>query len=200
MTTLLRVDASIRTEGSHSRTVGNRLEAAWRAAHPGGRVLARDLAASPLPHLNATTAFAFSAKGSPDAVLSDTLIEELRAATDLLVCAPLYNFGMPSTLKAWLDHVIRAGETFELREGRFSPLLQGGTAYVVAARGGVPNAPGQEDFLLPHLRTSLAFIGFTQLELVEIPCGNMPEGPTRLEAALARADALLRPAPAARAS
>lgn len=168
MPTLLRIDASVRTEGSYSRAVADQLRDGWVRANPGGRVVVRDLAEAPPPHLCARTMAALlGAPGATDAT-SDELIGELAAATDLLISTPLYNFGIPSTLKAWFDHVVRAGHTFELRDGAYWPLLTGGTAYVVAARGGMARPAIDDDFVLPYLSAILPFIGWPRIELVPV--------------------------------
>src|SRR5690606_41258170 len=92
-------------------------------------------ARSPHPHLAATPVAAFGGHGTMPVPCSDAFIAELREATDLLVATPLYNFGIPSTLKAWIDHVVRSGTTFAYRDGRYEPLLRGRRAYLAIARG-----------------------------------------------------------------
>lgn len=198
MTTLLRIDASVRAAGSSSRAVADHLQARWSAAHPGGRVIARDLAAAPPPHLTERTAAALL--GAPDAAalaLSDELIAELASARDLLISTPLYNFGLPSTLKAWFDHIVRAGRTFELRDGAYRPLLSGRTAYVVAARGGLGRPGIDDDFALPYLPVVLRFIGWSGVEVVQVGGTAMAsaERQARMASALAAVDQLFSGAP-----
>jgi FMN-dependent NADH-azoreductase len=185
MTTLLRIDVSARAQGSYSRRVADRLEAAWRAAHPGGRVVGRDLAAAPPPHLDGA-----ALDGGRAVALIDELITELRGADDLLISTALYNFGVPSPLKAWFDHVIRAGRTFTMRDGAYQPLQQGRAAYVVAARGAIPGGACSEDFQLPYLRAALGFLGWPRLSIVEIAGTRTPEAAARFAAALTEADAV----------
>lgn len=119
MRTLLQINTSLFSgEGQSSRLAAAFVDA-WRARHPEDRVVTRDLAAAPVPHLDAETYRAF---GTPAAArtpaqrtavaLSDALIAELRAANTLVLGLPMYNFSVPSTLKAYFDHVARAGETF----------------------------------------------------------------------------------------
>ena len=175
MPTLLRVDASPRRAGSHSRLLGDHAEAAWRAAHPGGAVLHRDLAATPLPHVSETTIGAFFTP--PDALgadqqaaiaLSDQLVAELLAADTLLVTTPMYNFGMPSALKAWIDHIMRVGRTFSYDGTGFAGLAGGRDAILALAYGAAGYAEGgpfaAADFALPHLRFLLGFIGIDAVQ------------------------------------
>lgn len=194
MDTLLRIDTSVRAQASHSRAVADRLQACWCDAHPRGRVIVRDLALAPPPHLDARTLAAFWGEATASAEVSDALIAELRQATDLLISTPLYNFGIPSTLKAWIDQVVRSGHTFELRDGVHEPLLRGRTAYVAAARGALPGGANTEDYRLPHLRTALRFLGWPCVEMIEVVGTSIPEAEpgARLAAALAAAEALFK--------
>ena len=119
MTTLLLLRTSLFAESGASSGLAADYVAAWRAAHPQGVVIERDLAAEPAPHLTAERFLAFTSK--PDErtaeqhaalAYSDALIDELRRADEIVLTAPMYNFGIPSTLKAYFDHVARAGVTF----------------------------------------------------------------------------------------
>ena len=100
MKTLLRIDTSMRRDGSQSRMLADHYEALWKKAHPNGRVVTRDLAREPVPHLTdeAFAAFREPAGGAGGASLSDVLIQELMDADHLLIGAPMYNFAMPSPL------------------------------------------------------------------------------------------------------
>ncbi|PCC75358.1 FMN-dependent NADH-azoreductase [Nannocystis exedens] len=172
MTTLLRIDASARFEGSSSRRLADHFEARWRATHPGAQVIVRDLARTPVPHVDGPTIAAFyGAPVGPDrpagVALSDALIAELRAADHLLVSSPLYNQSLPSTLKAWIDHVVREGHTFVTRDRRPVGLLDGTSASIVIARGGVTSAR-VDDFETPYLRAILGFVGITRVEVITV--------------------------------
>lgn len=190
-TTLLRIDASPRGEGSHSRRLADQLEGLWRAANPLGRVVMRDLRVEPPPHLDADTIAGLRAgAGAPcGAPRSDALIAELAGATDLLISSPLHNLGMPSSLKAWIDHVVRVGHTIELGPEGYRGRLAGRRAYVVTACGGLPGE--DDDFLLPHLRAVLRLLGWAEVEVVRL-VGTALAEPERTrharlaEAALAR--------------
>lgn len=197
MDTLLRIDASVRSEGSYSRALADHVQARWLATHPGGRVIVRDLARTPPPHLDATTVAAFCGHGTQPVPCSDAFIAELREATDLLVATPLYNFGIPSTLKAWIDHVVRSGTTFAYRDGRYEPLLRGRRAYLAIARGSVPGGPDTEEHLLPHLHKVLRFIGWPFVDVVQVTGTSAPDlvPEEHLAAAFAAVDALWDPGP-----
>ncbi|MGX2996021.1 FMN-dependent NADH-azoreductase [Streptomyces sp. JNUCC 64] len=144
MATLLHLDSSLfPTAGSASRPVTAAFREAWEAQHPNGSVVYRDLAENPVPHLDAITAgasFADPATHTPEQAAAFAgriaLIEELERADAVLIGAPMYNFSIPSTLKAWLDQVILPGRT-----AGGSSTLKGKHVTVVASRGG-SYAPG----------------------------------------------------------
>lgn len=197
MTTLLRIDASARFEGSSSRRLADHFQARWTAAHPGARVIVRDLARRPLPHLDAPTIAAFygapvGAEPPAGVALSDALIAELRAADHLLISSPLYNQSLPSSLKAWIDHVVRDGHTFEIRDRRPFGLLGAMSASLVIARGGVTSAR-VDDFETPYLRAILGFIGITRVEVIGVEATAHDEAvrAPRFAAAQAQVDRLL---------
>jgi FMN-dependent NADH-azoreductase len=132
----------------------------------------RDLAAGPVPHLDGARVGAFFAKpeersAEQKAVIaySDALINELRRADVIVIGLPMYNFGVPSQLKAWFDHIARAGETFKYTEKGAVGLLTGKKAYVFAARGGV-YAGTPNDWQTQFVRFFLGFIGITDVEFV----------------------------------
>jgi FMN-dependent NADH-azoreductase len=124
MAHLLHIDSSVQGDQSVSRRLTGRAAQRWRAAHPGGTVTYRDLAADPLPHLDPRTS----------AALSATLIDELRAADTVLLGLPLYNFGPPSTVKAWVDHIVAAGLSIDAATGE--GLLGGKDFVAIETRGG----------------------------------------------------------------
>ncbi|WAS99217.1 FMN-dependent NADH-azoreductase [Nannocystis punicea] len=204
MKTLLRIDASARYEGSSSRKLADEVQARWTAAHPGGRVIVRDLAQSPVPHIDGATIAAFygAPVGEPPpagVALSDALIAELRAADHLIVSTPLYNQSLPSSLKAWIDHVVRGGHTFVSREGRPVGLLGRTSATVVLARGGVACPELVNDFLTPYLRAILGFVGISRVEVIAVE-GTAYDEATRSQrfaAAQAQVEEMFRPARAA---
>ncbi|MEU6394238.1 NAD(P)H-dependent oxidoreductase [Streptomyces sp. NPDC046939] len=145
MATLLHIDSSVFTgSASASRTVTDAFRKAWQEQHPEGTVVYRDLGAEPVPHITAdshTAGFADPATHTPEQSAAFAarvrLIEELEQADAVLIGAPMYNFTIPSTLKAWLDNIILIGRT----AGTESPSAQGKPVTVVASRGG-SYAPG----------------------------------------------------------
>jgi len=147
MATVLRIDSSIRTDHSVSRQLTGKFIAAWKQVRPGDRIVERDLAANPAPHITEQAMGAIftppsqrSATQSRDAALADELIEELLAADVLVIGAPMYNLSVSSSLKAWIDHVARAGATFKYTENGPVGLVTGRKAYVFTARSWHPNA------------------------------------------------------------
>ncbi|MEV6238169.1 NAD(P)H-dependent oxidoreductase [Lentzea sp. NPDC051838] len=134
MATLLHIDSSVFPgEASASRSVAAVFRRTWEEQHPDGTVLYRDLAATPVPHI---TAEGYSSRDSGAFATRLELIEELESADALLIGAPMYNYAIPSTLKAWLDNVILLGRT----SGE-TPSSKGKPATVIASRGG-SYAPG----------------------------------------------------------
>jgi FMN-dependent NADH-azoreductase len=169
MSTLLQITSSITGENSQSTTLSNAFVARWKAQNPQGRVILRDLAAEAIPHLDGTrlgALFTPADQRTPEqqAVVdySDTLIDELRNADAIVFGVPLYNFGIPSTLKAYFDHIARAGVTFRYTANGPEGLLPNVPVYVFAARGG-HYAGGPADW---QLETFLKFVGLNKIEYV----------------------------------
>jgi FMN-dependent NADH-azoreductase len=138
---LLHIDSSIKGESSVSRALTARAAAAWREAHPNGTVTSRDLGAHPLPHLD--TASGLARMIPPDShtpeqaaswALTRELIDEVREADTIVLGLPLYNFGPPSTVKAWIDHLVAPGLSID--PSTMTGLLGGRDIVVIAARGG----------------------------------------------------------------
>lgn len=170
MNTLLRIDSSL-GDGESNRLTA-RYATAHAAAHPGARVIERDLARDPVPHLTRERFAAFTT--APDArspqqhdivAESDRLVAELRHADKIVLGLPMYNFGVPSTLKAYFDHVARAGVTFRYGANGPEGLLAGKRAVVVATRGG-RHAGTALDTESAYVRDFLAFLGIVDVEFV----------------------------------
>jgi len=201
MKTLLQIRSSIFSNDGQSSRLAERFVARWRASNPGGRVIVRDLAKEPVPHLDAARFGAFLAKPeertpAQQAVVdySDALIGELKRADVVVLGLPMYNFGVPSTLKAYFDHVARVGETFKYTEKGPVGLLTGKKVYVFAARGGM-YAGTPNDTQTPFIRTFLSFIGMSDIEFVyaeglAISEASKQQSLARAEAAI---DALAEP-------
>jgi FMN-dependent NADH-azoreductase len=172
MQTLLQVKASLFQDAGQSSRLAERFVAGWRASHPGATVVTRDVGGDAVPHLTAERFQAFLAKPearTPEqqaiAGYSDALIEELRQADVIVLGLPMYNFGVPSSLKAYFDHVARAGVTFQYTETGPKGLLTGKKAIVFAARGG-RYAGTALDTQSGFVRDFLRFIGIDDVEFV----------------------------------
>ncbi|BCG17655.1 MULTISPECIES: FMN-dependent NADH-azoreductase [Vibrio] len=144
------------------------------------KLTVRDLAANPLPVLDFAVATALRAtedlSQEQQAVvdLSDTLIEEVKAADTLVIAAPMYNFTIPTQLKNWIDLIARAGVTFKYTESGVQGLIEGKKAIVVTTRGGI-HKDSPTDNVTPYLRTVLGFVGITDVEFVYAEALNMGE-------------------------
>ena len=195
MSRILVIESSARQQGSVSRELTQQFIANWQAAHPADQVQVRDLAAEPLPHLDATLlgGWMTPSEQQNDAekaalARSNQLTDELLAADVLVLAAPMYNFAIPSTLKAWLDHVLRAGVTFKYTETGPQGLLTGKRAFVLTARGGI-YAGSALDHQEPYLRQALAFIGIHDVQFIHAEGLNL--GAEFSEKGLAQAKAKL---------
>jgi len=195
MKTLLQINSSLFGQGGQSSQLTDRFVAAWRAGNPDGTVIVRDLAADPIPHLTAERFAAFLAKPEERtpaqhaiAAESDALIEELKRADVVVLGLPMYNFGLPSTLKAYFDHVARAGVTFRYTENGPAGLLKGKEVHVFATRGGL-YAGTPRDTQTGYVRDFLRFIGIDRVHFVYAEGLNM--GAARKDEALASARAAI---------
>jgi FMN-dependent NADH-azoreductase len=158
MATLLHIDSSVFPGfASSSRTVTDAFRKAWEEQHPGGTVVYRDLAANPVPHITADAhlaAFTDPATHTPEQAAAFAerikLVEELERADAVLIGAPMYNFAIPSTLKAWIDNVILMGRT----SGTDARTTEGTPVTVVASRGG-SYAPGTPRAGMDHVQNFL---------------------------------------------
>ena len=172
MTTILQINSSLYSSAGQSSRLADQFVVTLRERHPGAKLTVRDLARDPVPHLSAERFQAFISKpgersAAQNAVVeySDALIDELRRADVIVLGLPMYNFGVPSTLKAWFDHVARAGVTFGYTAKGPVGLLTGKKAYVFATRGGV-YAGTPADSETPHVRQFLALLGISDVEFV----------------------------------
>ena len=179
MSTLLKINTSLFSNHGQSSQLADSFAAAWQVSHPGTRVISRDLAQQPVPHLDGARFMSFLAKpdersAEQQAVVdfSDALIDELRAADVIVLGLPLYNFGVPSTLKAYFDHVARAGVTFQYTAEGPKGLLSGKKVYIFAARGG-RYAGTPQDSQTTYVRDFLGFIGITDVEFIYAEGLNM---------------------------
>jgi len=174
MTNILIIDSAATGASSISHRLTDGLAETLRRRHPGARIVRRDIGADPIPHLDGETTAAIRGAEAETEVarkavaLSDLLVAELKAADLIVIGAPMYNFGMPSTLKAWFDHVLRAGITFRYSEAGPEGLVKGKKAIVVETRGGLYSSgpAAAMDSQEPHLRTMLGFMGLDDVAFV----------------------------------
>lgn len=198
MATLLQINTSLFSEQGQSSKLTREFVSAWRARNPDGQVIVRDLAANPLPHLTAERFQAFLAK--PEArtpaqqtivAESDALIDELKAADAIVLGLPMYNFGIPSTLKAYIDHIARAGVSFRYTVNGPEGLIEDRKLTVLAARGG-RYAGTPKDTQSGYVRDFFNFIGIRDIDFVYAEGMAMDEATRRdaLAAAHSRIDTL----------
>jgi FMN-dependent NADH-azoreductase len=189
MKTILQLNASILSEQGQSSRLANEFVGQLGNVE----VIARDLASEPVPHITAERFGAFTTpkeKRTPEqekiVAYSDGLIEELKRADIIVLGLPMYNFGVPSTLKAYFDHIARAGVTFNYTATGPVGLLTGKKAYVFATRGGMYLGTPR-DTQTAYVRDFLAFLGVTDVEFVYAEGLAISE--TSRNAALAKARA-----------
>ena len=196
MTNILVLESSLFPPNvSASRQVTDRFVQGWREREPDVLTVRRDLAIQPLPHVgldlmtgSVTPANARTNAQAEAVAISDTVIDELFAADVLVIGAPMYNFSIPSSLKAWVDHVSIAGRTFRYTpEGRPEGLVTGKRVFVIASRGGVYGAEPMAAFNFQdtYLRSVLGFLGLADVTVIAAERQKM--GPVEQEAGLAQA-------------
>ncbi len=183
MKRILMIEVSPRRKESASRSVADTLVARLSELYPSANITRHDLAADHLPHLDEVTLRAISTKELADALglkeaarRSDQLTDELLESELLVIATPMWNFGIPSALKAWIDHVVRAGRTFQYSDGGVLGLAKDKKAILVLASGGVfTEGPWRAwDFVEPYLRQILGFIGITDVQTVRVEGMNIP--------------------------
>ena len=196
MKTLLQINTSMFSAGGQSSRLAQQFVDEWRESNRDGRVIVRDIGAEPVPHLTAERFQSFLAKpeartAEQQAVagFSDALVEELRQADVIVLGLPMYNFGVPSTLKAYFDHVARAGVTFKYTEKGAQGLVTGKKVYVFAARGGL-YAGTPLDTQTSYVRDFLRFLGMDDVEFVYAE--GLAMGDAAKSASLAKAGNAIR--------
>ncbi len=183
MNSLLVINASARTTRSITRHLTDRFAAAWLARQPGGEIIDRNIGANPVPPISQdwiASAFTDPAEHTPAMraalALSDALIDELFRASAIVVGAPMYNFGMPAQLKAYVDQIIRVGRTFAFNDAGaaspYQPLVPSKPLVIVTSKGAGGYEPGghsaHQNFLEPHLETVFPFIGLSDISMVRV--------------------------------
>jgi len=202
MAHLLHIDASPRGERSHSRRMTREFVGAWRQAHPTDTVTYRDVGRNLVPHVDEpwiAAAFTPPEKRTPqmwEAIrISDQLVDEFLAADIYVIGIPMYNFGVPSTFKAYIDQIVRVGRTWafepENPEAPYKPLVHGKKMFIITARGDSGYGPGGRNEKMnhqdPYLRTVFGFLGITDITF--IPVENDEFGGQSLEQSIADARA-----------
>lgn len=182
---LLRIDASSRIENSDSRKIADLFQKKWLQKNSDSTVVIRDIINTPIPHIQQKTIEGFytptdqlSDDLSKAIRLSDTLIAELKEADILLISTPMYNFSIPSALKAWVDHIVRINSTFGVNEkGGFYGKIEDLKAYIITTAGAVYDSQEMKalDFLQPYLQTVLGLIGITDITFLPLEGTTMNE-------------------------
>ncbi|WP_319381856.1 NAD(P)H-dependent oxidoreductase [Thiomicrorhabdus sp.] len=183
MATLLQIDSSASGVHSHSKALAEYFSEKWKNQTAEAETIEINLADNPPPHINSDIIGAMYTKPADrneqqtqHLAQSEEYLQQLKDADVLVISSPMYNFGIPSVLKAYLDHVIRVGETFVYGENGPEGLLKGKKAYLFIASGGNYTQPplDQMNFVTPYLKTALAFMGITDVTVFE--AANMGMG------------------------
>lgn len=193
MTTILHIASSSNLHNSVSREIGAATVAELQKAHAGARLITRDLVKNPVPHI--TPAFVdvmYTQPDAPELALSRELVGELVASDIIVIEAPMYNFSLPSVLKAWIDHVARKGLTFNYTAAGPEGLLKGKKVILVLGRGGVYSAGPMQaiEHQESYLRAVLGFFGITDIETLIIE--GVGYGPEKRAEELAKAKAKIQ--------
>ena len=186
---LLHLDSSILGQHSASRELGAAIVARWQRDVRGLEVTYRDLAAHPLPHLGAGS---LAQADADEAATAAAVMDEFLSADVIVIGAPMYNFGIPSQLKAWIDRIAVAGKTFRYTAEGPQGLAGGKQVIVAATYGGKHPVESGRNFVEPYLRQVFAFLGITDVEFVsaegsslspEHRVTSIADAPARIDAA-----------------
>jgi FMN-dependent NADH-azoreductase len=200
MCNILYISSSPRGSASYSKQIAESVIRDLREKDPNAKLLVRDLAQVPLPHIDHDFVTATRSVDGPGTqrqreilARSDALIDELLAADIVVIAAPMINFSVSSTLKSWFDYIARAGRTFTYGEAGPQGLVTGKRVIVVSASGGIYSGDNAAfDFQVPWLRNMLGFLGMTDVEVIRVEGTAL--GPQAADEALARAAAQAREA------
>ena len=197
MAKILRIDSSSRTQGSHSRELADYFQTTWLKHYPQDEVIVRDIIKTPILHITESTITGFytpkeqlSPPLSQAIALSDELVDELQSVDALLLSVPMYNFSVPSALKAWIDQIVRIGRTFAYDGTNFTGLVTIKQLYVICAYGSSGFGEGEAlaalNFLEPYLKQLFSFLGIKNITFFNL------EGTTADEATVAQNTAKLK--------
>ena len=204
MANVLRIDSSARSEGSVSREMTDHFIESWVKNHPSDVVTIRDLVKTPPPHITEMTIGAFYTPEDqhiPEMkaaiALSDELIDELEAADIIVISAPMYNFSIPSSLKAYIDQIVRIGRTFSMDENGPKGLIGNKKVFILTARGSVySEGPlASYDQLVPYMSTVLGFLGM--IDVTYINTEGATSDPVVLDESIATSRELIKKVTAA---
>ena len=183
---LLHLDSSALGSQSVTRELSAAVVARWQDTVPGLEVAYRDLDTQPLPHL---TGNVLGKADTAAAEESERVMQQFLDADVIVIGAPMYNFGIPSTLKAWIDRIAVAGRTFRYTEAGPEGLAGGKRVIVTSARGGVYGETSSADFQEAYLRQVFGFLGIRDIAFVRAE--GVAMGPEQRSAALADAHAVV---------
>jgi FMN-dependent NADH-azoreductase len=184
MKKILHIISSPRGEASYSIRLGKSIIEKITAAYPGSTVKENILVNKQFPHLEEAQITSFftppanrTSQNLEALQHSDEVIREIKEADILVIGAPMYNFSIPSTLKAWIDHIVRSGITFKYDEKGPKGLVEGKKAYLAVASGGIYSEGAMKpyDFVTPYLQSVLGFIGITDVTIVRAEGTSMPD-------------------------
>ncbi len=183
MKNILHIISSPNGDYSNSIKLGNAIVNKLQEANPGATVRENNLTTKVFPHLRGEQIASFFTPAefrTPEniaaAKFSDETIQELLDADILVIGAPFYNFSIPSSLKAWIDHIVRAGITFNMNEKGYQGLISGKKAYIAISSGGIysEGAMKSYDFSAPYLKAILGFIGITDITVIRVEGTAIP--------------------------
>lgn len=200
MTTILHISASSNLQTSNTRRIGTVTVDALKKSHADAKIITRDLVKDSVPHISPTMLGAMFGGNTdaPELSLSKTLLDELFQSDVLVIEAPMYNFGIPSVLKAWIDHIARAGITFKYNATGVEGLVVGKKAIIILSSGGIySDGPMKAmEHNESYLRAILGFIGITDIEAIRIEgvAYGADKAAQAVEAATARAQELAQKA------
>lgn len=184
MKRILSIQSSINGENSFSVKLSNAIIDRLKAANPEHSVVTRDVSGQTFPHLDSVSVKAFRTLAEQHteeekkiAKLSDDAVNELKEADIIVIGVPMYNFSVPGNLRAWMDHIIRAGITFTYASGRPEGLLKDKKVYLAIASGGIytNDVMRDYDFTEPYLRKTLGFLGLTDITAFRVEGTMMPD-------------------------
>jgi len=183
MTNILLIQVSPRGDDSASRKVGDGVIAELKRNNPGATLVVRDLNENPVPHVTGQMIGAAytpeekrTAEQKEQIALSDELVNELFAADIIVIATPMWNFSVPSVLKAWIDNIVRAGRTFAYTDKGPKGLITGKSLIVVVSTGGIYSEGDNKafDFVAPYLKSAFAFLGITDSKIIRAEGTNDP--------------------------